>query len=207
MSTPTATATHTTRPRKGSASTRRHHHRRLPHRLRQLLPDAQTILTTPVSWFGDNGRPAARYVLVAYDTSGNRIPHTPGTIDRVVDLLQGAFPTADWTTAQTWHANGNHLTAWNGATTQRHRPTSVEQLSDLARHVAQTARPNRSDEWTPSRVLRAVPEITATAPNSSVARTRARRILQELNRAGLFIKRDTDGRRCYIPSPHLDGAR
>lgn len=206
--TPALSAPHTTRPRKASAGTRSSHRRRLPHRIHQHLPGAATILVTPVAWFTDtDGRPAARYVILARDAHGNRIPHNPGTIARTVDLLQGAFPTADWTTAQTWHADGNRLTAWSETTAKRRRPTGAEQLSALARRILATARPGSSDEWTPARVLRTVPEVADTAPNRTVARTRARRILHELHHAGLFIMRDTDGRRCYIPSPRLDGAR
>lgn len=208
MTAPTPSATHTSRPRKASAGTRRNHLRRLPHRIHDLLPGAATILVTPVSWFTDtDGRPASRYVLVAYDTDGNRIRHQAGTIARAVALLQGAFPTADWTTAQTWHATGNRLTTWGTPAPRRRRPARVEQISDLARRVLDAARPRHADEWTPARVLRTVPEVADTAPNQTVARTRARALLHELHRAGLFHKRDTDGRRCYIPAPHLDGTR
>lgn len=125
MTAPAVTAPHTSRPRRASAGTRRGHLRRLPWRIQQLLPGAQRILVVPVAWSTDReGRPTARYTLEAHDAAGRRIPHDTDTIARVVSLLQGAHPTANWTVAQTWTASSGQLTEWRPHTLHPTRRTA-----------------------------------------------------------------------------------
>lgn len=106
--------THTTRPRKAAAGTRRHHRKSLAWRLRCLLPGADTVTVTPAMWVDASGDPRAVYSLHATTADGSAIAHDGDTTHAVVAALQGAWPNANWRTAQTWQADTNTLTAHHG---------------------------------------------------------------------------------------------
>ena len=99
------------RPRKASASRRRRHHSRLPYRLHQHAPAAASILLAPV-WTDTQGPQERVFVARALDANGEPVRIPPGGSRQIASLLQGAFPTADWNQAQTWHAKTNQLTTW-----------------------------------------------------------------------------------------------
>lgn len=84
--------------------------------------------------------------------------------------------------------------------------TAAQHLSTRARRILREVRHN-GGEWTTHRAMRVLTVAGDLAPNRTVARTRARTALRELLQAGVFIQRDTNGRRCYIPATHLDGTR
>lgn len=100
---------HPAHPKKASAGRRRRHVKQLPWRIHQLLPDAKVVLVTPVLGADGNDR---LVVTVARDAWGERLPVTADVRRQVVAWLQGAFPDADWTQAQTWRADTNEVVAW-----------------------------------------------------------------------------------------------
>ncbi|MFI8191443.1 hypothetical protein ACIF8T_21910 [Streptomyces sp. NPDC085946] len=97
------------RPRKASASRRRRHQHQLPWRLRQIAPGAATILVTPI-WTDATGITERTYLARALDSYGRIIKFQPGGSQRIAALLQGAYPAADWSRPQTWHAETNTIT-------------------------------------------------------------------------------------------------
>ena len=99
------------RPRKASASRRRRHHTQLPYRLHRIVPDAATILLTPV-WSDAKGPMERVFVIVCRDTDGQQIRLPRGASRDIAALIQGAFPSADWDRTQTWRADNNELTTW-----------------------------------------------------------------------------------------------
>lgn len=107
----------TARPRRCSAGTRRHHRTYLPYRLREQLPGAATVMVTPVFWSDPaEVRPECVFHAVYFTAEGRRIVPRQTVTPRVVSLLQGAFPEADWQQSQIWRADTNQLTQWQPAT-------------------------------------------------------------------------------------------
>lgn len=109
----------TARPRKASAGTRRHRIKYLTWQLRQHYPNAHQVFVTPITWADDSDRPDVLYTVSAYDSNGRRIVGRPAANARVVALLQGAFPAADWWQPQTWHAATNRLSPAQATATAR----------------------------------------------------------------------------------------
>lgn len=98
-------------PRRASAGRRRRHVKQLPFRVHQIIPGAVTVLVTPV-WTDRNGPFEARFVVTARSADGQHLKLPRGGSRRLVALLQGVFPAADWHRAQTWHADSGQLTTW-----------------------------------------------------------------------------------------------
>lgn len=97
-------------PRKTSAHKRRQCRTRLPYELHQIVPGAVSVLATAVH-SSLSPAPEQMFITVVYDADGGRIwPSTAGRT-RIVQLLQGAFPQADWSVSQSWRADTNRLTA------------------------------------------------------------------------------------------------
>jgi len=99
------------RPRKASAARRRRHRNQLGYRVHEIAPGAVTVLVTPV-WTDRNGPFEARFVVTARTSDGQHLKLPRGGSRRLVALLQGVFPAADWHQPQTWHADSSQLTAW-----------------------------------------------------------------------------------------------
>lgn len=99
------------RPHRAGARRRRRHLKQLPYRLHQIAPGAATILVTSVLW-KDEGESELHFHLVVRDADGQQVPMPRDETTDVVTALQKAFPSADWTRAQTWHWRGNRLSQW-----------------------------------------------------------------------------------------------
>lgn len=102
---------HPIHPRKASAGRRRRHQRQLPWRITQIAPGAVTVLLAPV-WTDATGESHRTFLAQCFDTSGSKIRLPRGGSSRLADLMQGAFPGADWNRAQTWRADSNQVTRW-----------------------------------------------------------------------------------------------
>lgn len=124
-------------PRRSSASRRRRHCKQLPFRIREIAPNAATVLATPV-WTGTSGETTRAFAIRATDPDGAMIRLPRGGSRRLAALLQGAYPAADWDRTQTWHADDNRLTVW-GATSRAFRDTAdagyVESLADYESRI------------------------------------------------------------------------
>jgi len=100
------------RTRKSSAARRRRNVKRLPWLVHDIAPGADTVLLTPVTT--DVHGPSERLYVVTARSAGRkqhlRLPR--GGCRRLAELMQGAFPDADWDRPQTWHADSNQLTTW-----------------------------------------------------------------------------------------------
>ncbi|MFE4867642.1 hypothetical protein [Streptomyces sp. NPDC056682] len=101
---------HPAHPRKSSAGRRRRHQKQLAWRIGRLVPDARIVLVTPVLGADGDDR---LVVTVARDAWGERILLRTDARRQIVHWLQGAFPEADWTQAQTWRADTNEVTPWD----------------------------------------------------------------------------------------------
>ena len=104
---------HPVHPRRASAGRRRRNGKRLPWRVHSIAPGAVTVLLNPY-WSDTHGPSQRVYVVTARDANGNRIKLPRGGSRQLASLMQGAFPAADWNRVQTWHADGNRLTGWQG---------------------------------------------------------------------------------------------
>jgi hypothetical protein len=102
--------TRPTHPRKASARRRRRNSHRLPYLIHQIAPGAATVLLTSLRL--DDSPGEATFQALAKDTAGETVRLPEGGSHRIAELLQGAFPAADWTRAQTWHAASNTLNTW-----------------------------------------------------------------------------------------------
>lgn len=103
---------HPLHPRKASASRRRRHAKQLSYRVGQIAPGAATVLLTPV-WLDTHGPSERVYVVTARaDGYKQHLKLPRGGSGRLVALMQGAYPAADWNQPQTWHADGSQLTTW-----------------------------------------------------------------------------------------------
>jgi hypothetical protein len=102
------------RPRSASASRTRRHVTQLPYRLHQILPDAATILLTPI-WSDAKGPMERVFVVLARDYSGEQISLPRGASRNIAALIQGAYPRADWDRTQTWRADTNELSVFRQA--------------------------------------------------------------------------------------------
>ena len=100
------------RPRKASAARRRRNTKKLPWLVHAIAPGAHTVLLTPVTT--DMRGPIERLYVVTARAAGTkqhlRLPR--GGSRRITELMQSAFPNADWNRPQTWHADTNQLTTW-----------------------------------------------------------------------------------------------
>ncbi|MEU9470495.1 hypothetical protein AB0D78_28525 [Streptomyces avermitilis] len=105
--------THPLHPRKASAGRRRRHRAQLAYRIHRIAPGAATVLLNPY-WVDGQGPFERVYIATARTTDGDRISLPRGGSRRLATLTQGAFPAADWNQPQTWHADGNQLTTWQG---------------------------------------------------------------------------------------------
>ncbi|MER7788600.1 hypothetical protein [Streptomyces sp. NPDC097640] len=91
----------TGRIRRSSAGSRRHHVAYLPFKIRTLVPDAASILITPL--------PDADTIrdVTIYDRAGRPLTPQPEVLAHLLGLLQAAHPEADWTRSLRWQADGN----------------------------------------------------------------------------------------------------
>jgi hypothetical protein len=103
--------THPLRPRRASASRRRRHQRQLAWRIHQIAPGAVTVLLAPV-WTDGTGESRRHFLAQCFDGGGTKLRLPVGGSRHLADLMQGAFPAADWNRAQTWRADTNQLTGW-----------------------------------------------------------------------------------------------
>lgn len=95
--------------RKASARRRRRHVTQLRYRLHLLVPDAATVLVTPVLT-DTAGEIRTRHLVTVRDFAGQPLRGLPaGTGARIAALLQGVHPTTDWTRPQTWRADEDRL--------------------------------------------------------------------------------------------------
>lgn len=97
-----------TRPRKGSAARRRRHLAQLAYRIHQVAPAAHTVLLTPVSTT-EHGDPEVVFMALVRDVHGTALKIRSGGSRQLAALVQGAFPSADWSCPQTWRADTNSL--------------------------------------------------------------------------------------------------
>lgn len=97
-----------TRPCKSSAGRRRRHVKQLTYRIHQIVPAAHTVLLTPV-WTDAHGDPEVVFMALVRDGSGRALKLRSGSSRQLAALVQGAFPTADWSRSQTWRADINGL--------------------------------------------------------------------------------------------------
>jgi hypothetical protein len=105
-------ATVTERPRKTSAARRRRNIKKLPWLVHTIAPGADTVLLTPVAT-DVHGPAERRYVVTARSAGCKQHLRLPrGGCRRLTELMQAAFPSADWNRAQTWRADTNQLTGW-----------------------------------------------------------------------------------------------
>ncbi|MGW7087610.1 hypothetical protein ACWGH2_29495 [Streptomyces sp. NPDC054871] len=105
---------HPVHPRKCSAGRRRRHVAQLAYRIHQTAPDAATVLLTPV-WTDVHGPMKRVYIATAMTADGARLKLPTGGSHRLADLMQGAYPSADWDRPQTWHRDTNRITTWGRA--------------------------------------------------------------------------------------------
>lgn len=103
--------THPLHPRKASAGRRRRHLKQLPFRIHQIAPDAVTVLLAPV-WLDNTGEARRVFTARCLTVDGNQVQLPRGGSRRLADLMQGAFPDADWNQPLTWRADSNRLTTW-----------------------------------------------------------------------------------------------
>lgn len=99
-----------TRPRRASAHKRRQRRARLAYDLHRIVPGAVSVLAIPIQ-LGTPGRLETVFNAVIYGPAGERIMPPAESTPRIVTLLQGAFPAADWSVCQSWRADTNALTA------------------------------------------------------------------------------------------------
>lgn len=103
------------RPRKASAATRRRRVMRLAYQVHQIVPQAATVLLTPV-WTDMHGSAERVYVVTARSADSKQHLQIPAGGSRTLAaLMQGAYPGADWDRPQTWHNDTNRLTTWGQA--------------------------------------------------------------------------------------------
>ncbi|MFI8872396.1 hypothetical protein [Streptomyces sp. NPDC055243] len=128
-------------PRRVSASRRHRNQNRLAYRIHELAPGAASVLMMPMP-IDD----ADRVMVTVRVLTGAGLPvRLPlGGSHRLVELIQAAYPVADWSRAQTWHADNNRLTTW-GPTARDFRASTeaghVETLgADSIRLAAREAR-------------------------------------------------------------------
>lgn len=105
---------HPVHPRRCSAGRRRRHVTQLAYRIHQTAPGAVTVLLTPV-WTDVHGPMKRVYIATAMTANGERIKLPTGGSHRLADLIQGAYPQADWDRPQTWHKDTNRITTWGQA--------------------------------------------------------------------------------------------
>lgn len=99
-------------PRKTSARRRRRNGNRLAFRIHEIAPGAVTVLLTSVPLDESDER---AFQARAMDACGAVLQLPEGGSRRLAELVQGAFPIADWDRPQTWHADSNRLTTWGQA--------------------------------------------------------------------------------------------
>ncbi|WP_331445812.1 hypothetical protein [Streptomyces xanthochromogenes] len=97
-----------TRPCKSSAGRRRRHVKQLGYRIHQIAPTAYTVLLNPI-WTDAHGAPEVVFMATVRDGSGRALKLRSGDSRQLAALVQGAFPTADWSRPQTWRADINGL--------------------------------------------------------------------------------------------------
>ncbi|MEV8033967.1 hypothetical protein [Streptomyces sp. NPDC086182] len=102
---------HPLHPRKASAGRRRRRQRQLAWRIGQIAPGAVTVLLAPV-WTDATGESHRTFLAQCFTADGAKLRLPRGGSNRLADLMQGAFPGADWNRAQTWRAATNQLTGW-----------------------------------------------------------------------------------------------
>jgi hypothetical protein len=95
-------------PRKASASRRRRHQARLQHRLNEIVPGAATILITPL-WTDATGKGVRHFLARALTGDGQVLRFQAGGSRQITELLQGAYPVANWDHPQTWTAATGRL--------------------------------------------------------------------------------------------------
>lgn len=102
-------------PRRASAGTQRHHRKYVGYRVRLLVPDAHTVLLTPV-WTdqdsNESGHLQISFMALVRDRNGAAVKLPTGASQRLAQLLQGAFPKADWGRCQSWRADTSQLTEY-----------------------------------------------------------------------------------------------
>lgn len=93
----------TGRIRRSSAGSRRHHVAYLPFKIRTLVPEVDSILTTPL--------PDADTIrdVTVYGRAGRALTLQPDLLAHLLGLLQTAHPEADWTQPLRWQADGNRF--------------------------------------------------------------------------------------------------
>jgi hypothetical protein len=96
-----------TRPRKASAGRRRRHLTQLAYRIHQIVPAAHTVLLMPT--VTTDRYPEVVFTALVRDESGEALKLRCGDSRQLAALVQGAFPTADWSRPQTWRADINGL--------------------------------------------------------------------------------------------------
>jgi hypothetical protein len=97
------------RPRKASAARRRRHQSQLAHRIRQVAPDAATVLITPL-WTDTSGVGERHFLARALTADGRIVKFEQGGSRQITSLLQGAYPGVNWDHPQSWRADTNTLT-------------------------------------------------------------------------------------------------
>ncbi|MGW2861860.1 hypothetical protein [Streptomyces sp. NPDC001205] len=98
-----------TRPCKSSAGRRRRHVKQLAYRIHQIVPAAHTVLLTPVST-DLHGGPEVVFMALVRDVRGQALKLPSGGSRRLAALVQGAYPSVDWSRSQTWRADATTLT-------------------------------------------------------------------------------------------------
>ncbi|MGW8679566.1 hypothetical protein ACWGNN_00605 [Streptomyces sp. NPDC055817] len=128
------------RPRKASAATRRRRVMRLAYEVHQIVPDAATVLLTPV-WTDMHGSTERVYVVTARSADSKQHLRIPAGGSRTLAaLMQGAYPGADWDRPQTWHADTNRLTTWGQASRAFRDSDDAGYVESLDRYDARLAK-------------------------------------------------------------------